>query len=57
MQLTSDQLLEFDRDGYRFIPSLLEPQEIKVLPDGVRQPYGTVRDVLVLSIFEDCQPL
>ncbi len=43
MQLTSEQLHQFDRDGYLFFPSLFKPQEIKVLLDEVPQLYAQQR--------------
>ena len=33
MKLTSQQLEQFDRDGYLFFPSLFTPAEIKRLTD------------------------
>jgi ectoine hydroxylase len=40
MKLTSDQLAQFDRDGYLFFPSQFSAEEIKVLTDAVPELYS-----------------
>jgi ectoine hydroxylase len=43
MELTREQLEQFDRDGYLFFPSLFTPQEIAVLTDEVPALYAQRR--------------
>ena len=43
MQLTPQQLEQFDRDGYLFFPSLFTPAEIKVLAEEVPRLYAQQR--------------
>ena len=43
MQLTPQQLSQFDREGYLFFPSLFTPVEIKVLADEVPRLYAQQR--------------
>ena len=43
MKLTSEQLREFDRDGYLFFPSLFNADEIRVLNEEVPQLYAQRR--------------
>ena len=40
MQLSKEQIEQFDRDGYLFFPSLFNPQEIKTLIDAVPELYS-----------------
>ena len=40
MKLTSQQLAQFDRDGYLFFPGHFTPQETKVLTDAVPAIYA-----------------
>ena len=43
MQLTQQQLEQFDRDGYLFFPGLFKPEEIKTLTDEVPALYAQHR--------------
>ncbi|MEO6022667.1 MAG: phytanoyl-CoA dioxygenase family protein [Burkholderiales bacterium] len=43
MDLTPQQLEQFDRDGYLFFPGLFSPAEIKTLTDEVPQLYSQNR--------------
>ena len=43
MKLTSEQIGQFDRDGYLFFPSLFTPQEMKALLDEVPALYAQHR--------------
>ena len=43
MKLSSEQLQQFDREGYLFFPGLFTPQEIKVLTDEVPSLYAQRR--------------
>ena len=43
MNLSREQLAQFDRDGYLFFPSLFTPAEIKVLTDEVPALYAQRR--------------
>jgi ectoine hydroxylase len=43
MELTPEQLAQFDRDGYLFFPSLFTPSEMKVLLDEVPRLYAMQR--------------
>ena len=43
MKLSSEQLAQFDRDGYLFFPGLFKPQEIQVLNDEVPALYAQRR--------------
>jgi ectoine hydroxylase len=43
MKLTSQQLQQFDREGYLFFPSLFTPAEIKALTDEVPALYAQRR--------------
>src|SRR5438034_9908307 len=43
MQLTQEQLEQFDRDGYLFFPSLFTPEEIQVLLNAVPHLYAQHR--------------
>ena len=43
MRLSSQQIKDFDRDGYLFFPSLFTPAEIKVLSDEVPSLYAERR--------------
>ena len=43
MKLTSEQLAQFDRDGYLFFPSLFSPTEIATLTDAVPALYAQER--------------
>jgi ectoine hydroxylase len=43
MKLSSEQLQQFDREGYLFFPGLFTPQEIKVLADEVPSLYAQRR--------------
>ena len=47
MKLTSDQLAQFERDGYLFFPSLFTPEEMKVLLDEVPKLYAEHRPEIV----------
>jgi ectoine hydroxylase len=49
MKLTSQQLDQFDRDGYLFFPSLFTPAEIKPLLDEVPRLYAQKRPENVLE--------
>ena len=40
MKLTTEQLEQFDRDGYLFFPSLFSPDEVKTLTDAVPALYA-----------------
>lgn len=40
MQLTPDQLAQFDRDGYLFFPGLFSPEETRTLTDAVPALYA-----------------
>src|SRR5260370_1822372 len=43
MKLTPAQLAALDKDGYLFFPSLLKPEEIRVLLDEVPRLYAQRR--------------
>jgi ectoine hydroxylase len=43
MKLTAEQLVQFERDGYLFFPSLFKPDEIKTLIDEVPALYRQQR--------------
>ena len=43
MQLTQEQIEQFEGDGYLFFPSLFTPEEIQVLLDEVPQLYAQHR--------------
>src|SRR5690606_30620626 len=47
MKLTSEQLAQFERDGYLFFPSLFSPEEMKVLLDEVPRIYAEHRPEIV----------
>ena len=40
MKLTSDQLAQFDREGFLFFPSQFSAEETKVLTDAVPELYS-----------------
>ncbi len=44
MKLTNEQLEEFDREGYVFLPSVFSPDEIKVLKDAAEAVFTMDRD-------------
>jgi len=43
MQLTQEQIAQFDREGYLFFPGLFTPEEIQVLIDEVPRLYAQHR--------------
>ncbi len=43
MQLTQEQIAQFDREGYLFFPGLFTPEEIQVLMDEVPRLYAQHR--------------
>ena len=43
MQLTDQQLNQFDEQGFLFMPSYFTPQEVKVLNDAAAEIYATER--------------
>jgi ectoine hydroxylase len=43
MQLTDQQLKQFDEQGFLFMPSYFTPQEVKVLNDAAAEIYATER--------------
>lgn len=43
MQLTQEQIEQFDRDGYLFFPSLFTMEEVRVLIDEVPRLYAQHR--------------
>src|SRR5947209_18893607 len=43
MQLTQEQIEQFNRDGYLFFPSLFTPEEMQVLLDEVPHLYAQHR--------------
>lgn len=44
MNLTAEQLAQFDRDGYLFFPGLFTPEETQVLNDAVPELYSRRED-------------
>ena len=40
MNLSPEQLEQFDRDGYLFFPSLFTPEETRTLNDAVPELYS-----------------
>lgn len=44
MNLTPDQLAQFDRDGYLFFPGLFTPEETQILNDAVPELYSRRED-------------
>jgi ectoine hydroxylase len=44
MKLTDEQLAEFEREGYLFLPSVFTPEETQVLRDAAKEIYATERE-------------
>ncbi len=44
MKLTPEQLKQFDKDGYIFMPSLFTPEEVAVLNDAAAKIFATERE-------------
>lgn len=44
MKLTQDQLAEFDREGYLFLPGVFELDEVSVLQEASRDVYSLERE-------------